>query len=80
MIDTAAFINDFRLEFIDADSIAIEESTLFRELDSWDSLTGMSILVMIQDNYSKDFSDADFTKCKSVGEIVSLLNNLSNND
>ena len=46
------FIEKCREQFVDADEIDLNENTLFREIGSYDSLTGMSILFMIKDEFN----------------------------
>lgn len=76
MINEDEFYNNFRAEFIDADEIAIDANTNFRGLDSWDSLTGMAILVMIQDKYTNKFTEKEFKECKNTGEVYACIKSL----
>jgi acyl carrier protein len=73
MIDATIFFADFKNEFIDPENITINEATEFRKIGSWDSLTGMAILVMIQDKYSTQFSDADFQSCTTAGDVLDRI-------
>jgi hypothetical protein len=45
------FIVKFKEQFIDADEIDFLGNTVFREVGSWDSLTGMAILIIIFNHY-----------------------------
>lgn len=76
MINENEFYNNFKSEFIDADEIAIHADTNFRALDSWDSLTGMAILVMIQDKYTDKFTEKEFKECKNAGEVFACIKSL----
>ncbi len=67
------FVNEFRDQFIDGDEINFNSETEFRTIGSWDSLTGMSIIVMIKDVYGVDVSDTEFKSCKTVLEIFELV-------
>lgn len=67
------FINDFRSQFIDSDEIAVDASTEFRKIGSWDSLTGMAVLVMIKDEYGVDMADTDLKKCNTVQDIFQFV-------
>jgi acyl carrier protein len=73
MIDSKVFLADFQNEFIDPENLAIDEVTAFREIGSWDSLTGMAIFVMIQDKYAMQFSDADFKSCITAGDVLGYI-------
>lgn len=63
------FIEKFREQFIDASVIKMDASTEFRKIDSWDSLTGMAILVMIKDEFNIDFPEDKFRASHTVQEV-----------
>lgn len=67
------FINDFRSQFIDSDEITVDAFTEFRKIGSWDSLTGMAVLVMIKDEYGVDMSDTDLKKCNTVQDVFEFI-------
>jgi len=72
-MDKIEFFEQLKNEFIDVDDIAVDEYTVFRDLESWDSLTGMSILVMIKDQYDVDINDNDLRNCKTFGDIFNAV-------
>ena len=67
------FIEDFKSQFIDSDEIAVDASTEFRKIGSWDSLTGMAVLVMIKDEYGVDMADTDLKKCNTLQDIFEFV-------
>jgi acyl carrier protein len=73
MIDSMAFYRDFQNEFIDPENLMIDDTTAFRKIGSWDSLTGMALFVMIQDKYAMQFSDADFKSCITAGDVLGRI-------
>lgn len=72
-MDKNKFIADFTSQFIDADEISVNENTKFRDIGSWDSLTGMAVLVMIEDEYQVKMNDADLGKCATVQDIFNFV-------
>ena len=42
------FIENIRNQFVDGESIEINMDSNFRQIESYDSLTGMTIIVMIK--------------------------------
>jgi acyl carrier protein len=72
-MEKSKFLTDFKEQFIDADTIDIDLETSFRQLDTWDSLTGMSVIVMIQDLYKVEMSDADLKNCIIVNDIYEFV-------
>lgn len=72
------FANKFREQFIDGDSITVLPETAFRQLPSWDSLTGMSVLVMIQDEYGVEITDEELKQTNTVEELFNVVNRKKN--
>lgn len=72
-MDKNKFINDFTSQFIDADHISVNENTKFRDIGSWDSLTGMALLVMIEDEYQVKMNDSDLRNCTTVQDIFDFV-------
>jgi acyl carrier protein len=68
-MELSEFTNKVREQFIDGDEIEMGPETRFRDLGSWDSLTGMSILVMIKDEFDADLSVDDFKKQQTVQDL-----------
>jgi acyl carrier protein len=68
------FIEKFKNQFIDADEISIEEDTKFRNIDSYDSLTGMAIILMIEDEYGVRIEDDVYKKLDTPQEIFDYIN------
>ncbi len=67
------FVIKFKDQFIDADEITIDENTEFRHLDSYDSLTGMAIIMMIEDEYDVKIEDDVYKKLNTPREIFNYL-------
>jgi acyl carrier protein len=72
-MDTDKFVEQFQSQFIDSDEISVNAATRFRDVGSWDSLTGMAVLVMIKDEYGVDMSDTDIKQCNTVQDIIDFV-------
>lgn len=72
-MESAEFLENFKQQFIDAEDISLELDSNFRDLDSFDSLTGMAIIMMIEDEYGKQVTDDEFKSSKSVRELFELV-------
>ncbi len=72
-MESKAFLEKFTEQFIDCDDISIDLNSNFRDVDSFDSLTGMAIIMMIEDEYGKKIEDQEFKSCKTVQELYDLL-------
>ena len=67
------FIEEIKKQFIDGDEIEINGKSNFRDFDSWDSLTGMSIIVMIKDVYNVDIDLEDFKSDKTPEDLYARI-------
>jgi len=63
------FVKKFKEQYIDPEEFQMVAVTEFRKIESWDSLTGMAILIMIKDEYNIDFPEERFRECKTVQEV-----------
>lgn len=45
----------------------------FKEFGSYDSLTGMTIIVMIKDNYGVDITESQFRSKKTIAELFEFV-------
>lgn len=62
----------FRLVF-DDDEIEIDENTTADDIEEWDSLTHIQLIVEIENAFSIKFSMVETMKLKNVGELISLI-------
>jgi acyl carrier protein len=69
MNDLNEFVEKFKEQYIDPEKFEMDSQTEFRKIGSWDSLTGMAILVMIKDEFDIDFPEEKFKACKTVQEV-----------
>lgn len=56
------------------DSNILNESTNFRELDEWSSLSVMLLIAFYDEEFGKQIGDADIKKCVTVGDLFNLAN------
>ena len=78
-METQDFISNFTDQLEDHDGSEITMSTEFRNLDVWDSLTGVAVQIMISDNYNATIPDSDFKEAKTVDDLYNLtLSNQKN--
>jgi len=67
------FIEKFRGQYIDSDTFKMQPGSEFRQIDSWDSLTGMAVLVMIKSEYGVDISVEKFRDLKTVKDVYDYV-------
>ena len=60
-------------QFDDYDVSKLNINTTFRDLDSYDSLTGMAMIVIIEDEFGVDISPEEFKNLKTVSDIFNFI-------
>lgn len=70
------FLSKFKEQYIDSESILLNADDNFRDIDSYDSLTGMAILVMIKDNFNIDITDEDYKNLHTVREVYNYIQDI----
>jgi acyl carrier protein len=69
-------LSDFILKLKDQyleNEILIEPSSKFREKSGWDSMTGMTILLMIEEEYGVKLENEIFKKLITVEELFAYI-------
>ena len=74
MIQLNDFISEIKVHFEDADAAILTPDTIFKKLESWDSLTKYSIIAFLQDEYKYQFSIENFDTYTTPRAIYDLLN------
>jgi acyl carrier protein len=73
MENMTLYFDEFLKEFIDQlmedDTSGINAESNFRQLSSWDSLTGMAVIVMIEDKYGVKVPENIFKSINTIGEL-----------
>ena len=67
------FIENVRQQFVDAEELTLTMDSQFRNFETYDSLTGMTIMVMLEDEYSVNISDSDFSSKKTVNDLYEYV-------
>ena len=62
----------FRDVFDDEDIILTDEMTA-EDIDDWDSLTHIQLIVEIEETFGVKFSTQEITSLKNVGSFIELL-------
>lgn len=62
----------FRRVFED-DSINLVESTTAQDIEGWDSLMHINLIIEIEDEFDLKFTVDDISGLKNVGEMVAMV-------
>lgn len=60
-------------DIFDDEEIVLSESTNAEDIEDWDSLTHMQLIVEIESKYNIRFTTAEIKKAANVGEFVQII-------
>ena len=67
------FIEAFAAEFDDTPAEEFKSETKFKELDEWSSLTALSIISMVDDQFDKNITGADIRSSETIEDLYNLI-------
>lgn len=67
------FIEKFVEIFDDLDASTLNGETKFRELDDWDSIAGLSVIGMIDEEYGVTFNADDMRACQTIADLFNRV-------
>ncbi len=73
MQDINKLVEVVQEQFVNASEISLTAETNFKQLDTFDSLTGMCIIVAIKDEFDKEINDEQFRNITTVSELYQLV-------
>lgn len=68
------FTNLLKEQYYDADKISFDPDTDIRSIDSFDSLTGMAMMLVIKDNFDLDIEEKKWKSLNTSREILNFIN------
>lgn len=72
-MDTKNFIEKFA-EAIELDEFdTLTGETKFRELPEWDSLSYLSVIAMMDEEYDTQIESGDFKKLETINDIINFI-------
>lgn len=67
------FIEAFAEEFDDTPVETFKADTKYRQLDEWSSLTALSIISMVDDQFDKNLTGADIRSTETIEDLYNLI-------
>lgn len=67
------FISNFALQFPDEDPSVFTADTDFHELDSWSSLTSLSVVAMIIQEYGVELESQDVRNADTIEDLFNVV-------
>lgn len=66
-------INEIFIDTLDNEDLLIEETTQATDVDEWDSLTHIMLVVAIEKNFKIKFTSKEILSWKNVGEMINCI-------
>ena len=73
MSDVKAELELVFRDVFDDDAIEISESTTAKDVDGWDSLNHVNLVVAVEQKFSIKFTTKEVNKLANVGEFIELI-------
>jgi len=74
-MEQSTFLENFKNILDDTDVSLISIDTIFRELTEWSSLTALSLIAMVDEEYSVKLTGDDIKSSKSLNDIFNIIKN-----
>jgi acyl carrier protein len=68
------FIENFAAQFDDTDTSDFKLETRFREIDEWSSLTALSVIAMVDEEYDVKLRGEDIRNSHSINDLFLIVN------
>lgn len=73
IMDIQEFIDNFAAQFDETDPESIMAETRFKDLDEWSSLTALSIIAMVDDEYDVIIKGNDILKSDTIQDLFEIV-------
>ncbi|QIE43996.1 acyl carrier protein [Meridianimarinicoccus aquatilis] len=60
-------------DVMDLDEVTLEDGTTANDIEEWDSLSHVRLIIAIERHYGIKFSNAEIESLKQFGDIVALV-------
>ena len=66
-------LNGFFQDVFDDEEITVHENTVADDIEDWDSLEHINLVVAIEEEFGMKFKMSEVTGMKNVGEMVEII-------
>lgn len=71
--DILSQINEIFIDTLDNEEVVIEETTQATDVDEWDSLTHIMLVVAIEKHFKIKFTSKEIQSWNNVGEMLNCI-------
>ncbi len=68
-------LNNVFRDVFDDDSIVVNENTTSNDIEDWDSLEHINLIVAVEQEFGMKFNMGEVTTMKNVGDMVNIILN-----
>jgi len=72
-LDTLDQVRDIMMDVFDLDDLTIGESTTAEDVEEWDSLHHIRLIVAIERRFKTRFSTVEVESMQNVGDLIRLI-------
>lgn len=72
-MDLKTFIDNFTDQFDDTDASEFTAETIFKDIDEYSSLTALSLIAMIDEEYEVTLKGADIKNANSIKDLFEVV-------
>ena len=66
-------LNEIFIDVLDLDEVELTDETSANDIEEWDSLSHIQLIVAIEKTFGIKFTSLEIMKWKNVGEMVSTM-------
>lgn len=67
------FIKHFAAQFDETDANEINANTVFKDLQEWSSLLALSVIAMVDEEYSVKLKGEDIRNAKTIEDLYNIV-------
>jgi acyl carrier protein len=72
-MELQGFINNFAEQFDDIDVSALNGSTIFKDLEEWNSLVALSVIAMVDEEYDVTLKGNDINSANTIEDLYNTV-------
>ena len=62
-------------EALEVEDVEVKLEDRLEDFDSWDSISRLSLIALLDENFEVEIADAEFEETETVGDLFNLVKN-----